>query len=91
MACGRPVVVARAGGAAELFRDDEDAVGVPPGDPDALASAVATLLADPSRRERLGAAARRTALDRFARDRLGREVAAAYERFSKIPNLNFPK
>ncbi|HWE38748.1 MAG TPA: glycosyltransferase family 4 protein [Isosphaeraceae bacterium] len=91
MACGRAVVVARAGGAAELFRDDEDAVGVPPGDPDALASAIGSLLADPSRRDRLGDAARQTALARFARDRLGREVATAYERFQGTSHWNVQK
>jgi glycosyltransferase involved in cell wall biosynthesis len=60
MACGRPVVAADAGGTAELLGESEQAgVLVPPSDPRALAQAVGGLLADPERRARLGAAARR--------------------------------
>jgi len=81
MACGRPVVVSDAGGAAELFQDGRDAVGFPPGDAPALAAAILGLVDDPGRRERIGRAARATAVERFARPRLGVEVAAAYERF----------
>jgi len=81
MACGRPVVVSAAGGAAELFQDGRDAVGFPPGDAPALAAAILGLVEDPGRRERIGRAARATAVERFARPRLGVEVAAAYERF----------
>jgi glycosyltransferase involved in cell wall biosynthesis len=81
MACGRAVVVARAGGAAELFTPDHDAVGVPPGDAAALAAAVAGLVNDAARRGRLGAAARRTAVERFRRERLGPQVLDAYRRF----------
>jgi glycosyltransferase involved in cell wall biosynthesis len=82
MACARPVIVAAAGGAVEIFRPNEDALGVPPGDVRALAAAIRTLAGDPDLRQRLAAAARRTAVDRFARPRLGREVAAAYQRFT---------
>jgi glycosyltransferase involved in cell wall biosynthesis len=81
MACGRAVVVTRAGGAAELFTHDHDAVGVPPGDAGALAAAVADLVNDPGRRGRLGAAARATAVERFRRERLGPQVLDAYRRF----------
>jgi glycosyltransferase involved in cell wall biosynthesis len=60
MACGRPVIAADAGGTGELLgRDGATGVLVPPGDADALATAVRELLIDPARRERLGSAARR--------------------------------
>jgi glycosyltransferase involved in cell wall biosynthesis len=81
MACARPVVVARAGGAAELFTGDHDAVGVPPGDAAALAAALRDLAADPARRQFLGDNARRTAVLHFHRDRLGGQVLAAYAGF----------
>jgi glycosyltransferase involved in cell wall biosynthesis len=81
MACGRAVIVARAGGAAELFTPDYDAVGVPPGDAEALAAAVKGLVDDPGRRQRLGAGARHTAVGRFRRERLGPQVLDAYRRF----------
>jgi glycosyltransferase involved in cell wall biosynthesis len=80
MACGRAVVVARAGGAAELFTPDHDAVGVPPGDAAALAAALADLIADPARRQALAEAAVVSSA-RFARDPLGPRVLAAYRRF----------
>ena len=81
MACGRAVIVARAGGAAELFTPEEDAIGVPPGDADALARAIIELVNDPARRRRLGEAARRSAVERFGRDRLGPQVLDAYRQF----------
>jgi glycosyltransferase involved in cell wall biosynthesis len=60
MACGCAVVAADAGGTAELLgRSGETGVLVPPGEPDALASAVRELLGDRPRRAALGAAARR--------------------------------
>ncbi len=60
MACGKAVVAADAGGTSELLgRSGEAGILVPPGDPDALAQAIGSLLADPERRVRLGAAARR--------------------------------
>jgi glycosyltransferase involved in cell wall biosynthesis len=81
MSCGRPVIVARAGGAAELFTEDHDALGVPAGDAAALAAVLQTLLADPPHRARLAANARVTAMRAFSRDRLGPELLAAYASF----------
>jgi glycosyltransferase involved in cell wall biosynthesis len=79
MACGRPVVVARDGGAAELFAHDHDAVGFVPGSADALAAAVRRLAGDPDACRRIGENARRTAVLRFNRARLGPEVLAVYD------------
>lgn len=80
MACAKPVIVARDGGAAELVQDGTDALAVPPNDPDALADRVHRLIESPDQRDALGAQARRTALARFNRDRLGPEVADLYRR-----------
>ncbi len=82
MACGRPVTVSRAGGAAELFDEGINAVGFVPSDPESLAAAVQGLLSDPARRQRIASAARQTAENRFARVRLGPEVLAAYAQFT---------
>jgi glycosyltransferase involved in cell wall biosynthesis len=81
MACARPVIVAAAGGAVEIFRPNQDALGVPPGDAGALAEAIRLLAGASDLRQRLGAAARRTVVERFSRSRLGSEVAAAYQRY----------
>ena len=79
MACARPVIVARAGGAAELFEDGVDAVGFEPGDEPAMVEAVRSLVGDPAGRKRLGDRARQTAVRRFSRDRLAGDVMSAYE------------
>jgi glycosyltransferase involved in cell wall biosynthesis len=85
MACGRAVVAVgldgprgRAGGSAELFEDGSEALAVPPGDPEALAAAIARLVADPGLRAALGAAGRRAALARFDRARLADDWAPLY-------------
>ena len=80
MASGRAVVVSRAGGAVELFEEGRSGIGFTPGDRDDLARAIALLLGDAALRASLGAEARRAALERFDRARLGREVSAIYDR-----------
>jgi glycosyltransferase involved in cell wall biosynthesis len=85
MACARPVIVAQEGGAAELFTHDSDAFGVPPRDAEALARAILTLADDPARRARLGEHARQTVLERFTRERLGRQALATYRRLAASP------
>ena len=83
MACARPVIVSRAGGAEELFREDFDAVGFEPGDAHDLGRLMRALADDPTRRARLSEQARRSAVERFSRDRLAREVAAAYGKLTR--------
>ncbi len=57
LALGLPVVATRVGGVPEAVTEGDDAVLVSPRDPDALASALAELAADPARRAAMGAAA----------------------------------
>ena len=78
MSCGRPVVVAAAGGAAELFTPEYDGLGHTPGDTMELAAAISRLAADPALRAQVGANARRTAIEQFAHERYAREIAAIY-------------
>ena len=78
MACGRPVIVSEAGGVRELVTDDEQGLTHPPGDVNALASRIASLLDDPARRERFGASGRQTAVALFDRARLGELRSPTY-------------
>lgn len=78
MACGRAVVVSAAGGAAELFTDGADALGVAPGDVAGIASAVRRLAEDAELRVRLGASARATAGARFDALRYGPQLLSVY-------------
>jgi glycosyltransferase involved in cell wall biosynthesis len=55
MACGRPVIYAGAGEGADLVRLADAGIVVPPGDAAALASAVRSVVASPSRAREMGA------------------------------------
>jgi phosphatidylinositol alpha-1,6-mannosyltransferase len=69
-ACGVPAVAGRSGGAHEAVADDETGFVVDPRDVASVREAIARLVDDDARRLRMGAAARRRALDEFAYDRL---------------------
>lgn len=80
MAAGRAVVATDAGGTPELVgRDGTAGVLVPPGDPAAMADAMAALLRDRERRAALGAAARERIVREFPLERMvdGYETAFA--------------
>ncbi|WP_059006050.1 glycosyltransferase [Streptomyces specialis] len=83
MACGVPVVASAVGGQRDTVADPATGRLVPPGDPAALADAVAALLAAPAERAARGAAGRRRVLTRYrwaavaaATEDVYREIAA---------------
>ncbi len=83
MSCGTPVVATRAGALPEVVGVDdlgasECAVLVEPGDAEALASAIRTLVESPETRERLGAAGRRRALERYSWTAVAERTVEAY-------------
>jgi glycosyltransferase involved in cell wall biosynthesis len=78
-AAGCCLVAAAHGGLPEIVHDGETGVLVAPRDPRALATALATLAADPGRRARLGAAAAADVADRFSVARLRDRVQALYD------------
>ncbi|MFD4629137.1 glycosyltransferase [Streptomyces sp. NPDC058284] len=78
MACGRPVVASAVGGQLDTVADPATGRLVPPRDPEALARAVAELLADPALREASGEAGRRRVLRRYGWDRVAAATEAAY-------------
>ena len=65
MALGIAPIGTAAGGLGEIIDDGENGLLVPPGDPAALAAAVATLAGDEPRRRSLAAAARRKIVETF--------------------------
>jgi glycosyltransferase involved in cell wall biosynthesis len=83
MAAGVPVVSTTVSGIPELVTDGVDGLLVGPGDPAALAAALAHLARDASLRRRLGAAGRRTVATRFDGDALAAELAALMEVVSR--------
>ncbi|WP_329567455.1 glycosyltransferase family 4 protein [Kitasatospora sp. NBC_01266] len=70
MACGTPVVGSAVGGIPHVVTDRHDGLLVPAGDPVALAGAVRELLTDHALADRLGAAGRRRAEERYDWDGL---------------------
>jgi 1,2-diacylglycerol 3-alpha-glucosyltransferase len=77
MAAGKAVVVSA--GSAKAVRHDRDGVVVSDEGPAAYAAAILDLLAEPARRHRLGAAARRTVEDEYGWERVIDQVEATYE------------
>jgi phosphatidyl-myo-inositol alpha-mannosyltransferase len=77
-ACATPVVASDIEGYRDVMTP-ETSVPVPPGDPQALADALAALVADEPRREALGAAARELAVARYSWDDIARRLLAVYE------------
>jgi phosphatidylinositol alpha-1,6-mannosyltransferase len=81
-ACGVPQVAGASGGAAEAVADGETGVVVStPGDPAAVARALALLLDDVGRRTAMGVAARRRVESEFAYDVLAARLAAVLDRW----------
>jgi L-malate glycosyltransferase len=78
MAAGLPIVASAVGGIMELIADDGTGLLVPPDDPASLAARLRELMADPSRGERLGGAARREALSRYSFERMVAEFDRLY-------------
>lgn len=80
-ACATPVVASDIAGYRAVMTP-ETGLLTPPGDARALTDAVDSLLADEPRRERMGAAARALAQERYSWDDIGRRLAAIYERLA---------
>ena len=80
MACGVPVLATRVGGVGEAVDDGATGELIPPGDPDALARALESMLSDRARLDAYGAEARRVAAERFAVDGMVDAIASLYER-----------
>jgi glycosyltransferase involved in cell wall biosynthesis len=79
MALGIPVVAANAGGPVEIITDGVDGFLVDPHDSAAVAGRVSALFADHALYQRIGAAGRRTALERFSPEAYVERVARVYD------------
>src|SRR5665648_156449 len=83
MSAGLPVVVSQAGSLPELVADAKSGVVARGDRPVDLARELESLLADPERRERLGAEAARQARRRFTVDRWLDETTTVYEQSAR--------
>ena len=78
MACGTPVIATTAGAFPEFIEDGRTGILVPPGDPAALAAAIKSLLHDPERCLRMGAAASEHIRTNFTWERTTRMTVDLY-------------
>lgn len=78
-ATGRPVVASAVGGVPEIVKDGETGWLVPPAQPEALADAIARVLADPAATARVAAGARALAETRMRFDHRMAETLETYE------------
>lgn len=79
MAAGLPVIASAVGGLLDLVAPDRTGILVDPGDPQALAGALQSLVETPSRARAMGAAAREDVLARYSFDRMVRSFEDLYE------------
>ncbi len=77
MGCRLPVVASRVGGLPEAV-DESTGLLVPPGNPEALADAIETLLGDPRRARSLGEAGRRRVAEAFGVKRMVEQYLDVY-------------
>jgi glycosyltransferase involved in cell wall biosynthesis len=80
LAFGKAMVMSDVGGFRELVDDHGAGLLVPPGDSDALATAISGLLADPEERRRLEERAAAAASGPYSWDRIAEQTNAVYER-----------
>ncbi|TLU72540.1 glycosyltransferase [Lichenicoccus roseus] len=83
MACGRPVVVTRAGGLPHMVCE-EGSICVPPGDARALAEALLTVLRSDERQARMGAENRKYVESNFTWARVGDDLEAVYRQVAGL-------
>jgi len=76
---GVPVVAYPSGGIVELIDHEQNGLLTSAPQPEALAASLLDLIADPAKRQRLGACGRATYLKRFTVERYRREVAEILE------------
>jgi glycosyltransferase involved in cell wall biosynthesis len=77
MAAGRPVVLAIDGVIRKVVEDANAGMVVPPGDPQALADAVRTLMHEPAKARQMGRRGRLCVVRNFNREVFAREMEQA--------------
>jgi len=82
IAVGTPVIATEAGGVPEMIRDGETGLLVPPGDVEAMASALDTLLSDPTQGVAMAKRARSTTGAKFSAASFVQRMESEYRRIA---------
>jgi glycosyltransferase involved in cell wall biosynthesis len=80
MAMGRPVVATIIGGAGDIVEADKTGLLVPHADPEALATAIGTILGMPDRGRAMGERGQQRVVAHFTRERLVEQTLATYRK-----------
>ncbi|MCW3991663.1 MAG: N-acetyl-alpha-D-glucosaminyl L-malate synthase BshA [Candidatus Bathyarchaeota archaeon] len=80
MSSGLPIIATEVGGIPDIVADGRNGFLVPPNSPEELAEKILELNSDAELRLRMGAAARRTILERFTADKVVPQYEEAYRR-----------
>ena len=80
MAARKPVVASNTDGILDIVEDGQTGILIPPRDAEALANACRLLAEDANLRNRLAAAARQAAAEKFTADRMLDDLEAIYDR-----------
>ena len=91
MAMGKPLITADTRAAAEALVDGDNALLVPPGDPEALAGAILKLRNDPELREKTAAAGLATFREKFSAKKIGEDLVAALDEKLSALKRGVPK
>ena len=85
MSSGLPIVATAVGGVPEMVTDNESGLLVPARDPDAMAEALARVLADQSLARRLSANAEALARNRFSSQTYVQSLLDVYRQVARAP------
>lgn len=88
MAAGTPVIASNVGGLQHSVAHGKTGMLVPPGDPDALAAALADVLESPRRWQYYGYAAWKWVRSRFSRTDIAAQIHQLYESLTYSPPAN---
>jgi len=77
-ACGLPIIATDTPGCREIVRDGENGFLIPPGDPEALAEAIARLASEPGLRDEMGRRGRKVAVESFSIEQVVGETMKVY-------------
>jgi len=87
MAAARPIVATKVGGIPEVIRDGETGYLVPPCDPESLAKAICSLLADKEKAREIGLSAKKRVVSSFSLKKMVEKTEKVYETLLKSKGL----
>jgi len=79
MACAKPVIASNVGGPAEIIQDGKTGVLVPPAQPKILALKILELLDDKNIMRKIGANARKAAIEKYSWEKIAEKYNKLYE------------